>query len=284
MGRRISRSKNLNKAENKNRGEVGMEKSGKIFNFVDKILYIVLGIVWLLFCTVIFISAHELSGIAEIIFSMLMMIIIVTGIIHLSKKTYKLSDAAIFLLVPILYIILAPFAIDTEFYKGGLIIPATVTIICGIPNCFVTYKNQSVQQNVKVSKTLDNAIKFMYIIAAAVWVLGSCFIFINMKNMRYSLEGGQIVAYFIPFLIMLAIIGIGFYGTMKEKGSMLNALLIMILPWTVAIIGFVNHKKFLEGNKFIFNIFGGYIFQSLPVGLLGAVIVIFMMIARKYRK
>lgn len=258
-----------------------MEKTGKAFNLISKIIYIILGVIWVVSTLLCF--WIDYIGVVEILLAVLMMASIVMGVIRLSNGKYKLGDALFILVIQLVYFIIY-FIVENKngaFLKGGIILPSLITIVLGVLNFPVVYKNQNVQENAKLSTTLDMLIKVLYIIAAAVWVIGSIYVFCRMKS-GLRPAGVQIIVYFVPLLVMLVIMGIGFYCLMKDKRSVLNALIIMILPWAETIITFGKAKY--HNDSLGDTILIGYCFPSMAVGLLGAIIVLLMIIRKKYSK
>ena len=147
-----------------------------------------------------------------------------------------------------------------------------------------SYKNKSIEENTKLSTGLDMVLKGLYIIAAAVWVIGSIYIFCRMKP-ELRPAGVQIIIYFISLLIMLAVIGLGFYG-LKEKRSLLNPLAIVVLSWAEVLFVIINGNVIggLDKGKVISKILAGYFFPGMALGLIGAIIVVVMIVRKKYSK
>lgn len=260
-----------------------MEKTGKAFNLISKIIYIILGIIWVVSTLLCFWINY--IGVVEILLAVLMMASIVMGVIRLSNGKYKLGDALFILIIQLVYFIIYFIVEDKNgaFLKGGIILPSLITIVLGVLNFPVVYRNQNVQENAKLSTTLDTVIKALYIIAAAVWVIGSIFVFCRMRP-DFRPAGGQIVIYFIPLLVMLAVIGLGFYGLKKEKRSLLNPLAIMILPWAETIFTFTRGKSSFDTDALGVKILAGYSFPGMALGLVGAIIVVVMIVRKKYSK
>ena len=144
----------------------------------------------------------------------------------------------------------------------------------------VKYTKQDIQENESLSKILDNMMKAVYAIAAVIWVVLSIFLF---TKLREPVTGAKIIIYFIPLLIVLAIIVSQIYFLMKEKHTMVNALIVTVLGWAWTIIGFINLSSRAFDSLGI-TILVGYMFPALAVGILGIIIVVLMAIRRKYSK
>ena len=70
---------------------------------------------------------------------------------------------------------------------------------------------------------------------------------------------------------------------MKEKHTMVNALIVTVLGWAWTIIGFINLSSRAFESLGV-TILVGYMFPALAVGILGIIIVVLMSIRRKYSK
>ena len=68
---------------------------------------------------------------------------------------------------------------------------------------------------------------------------------------------------------------------MKEKHTMINALIVTVLGWVLAIIGFMNLSS-RDFDSLGVAMFVGYMFPALAVGILGTVVVVLTAMRRKY--
>lgn len=259
-----------------------MKKTGKALNNIIKVVYILLAIIWV--CWELLCVVAEYKSTVGTFAVVLIMAILVSGVLRLSKKAYKLIDAMILAGVSLVYLIYGLEGANKEI-ASLMFVPALVTFLASILIVLAAYKNKSIEENTKLSTGLDMVLKGLYIIAAAVWVIGSIYIFCRMKpELRQA--GVQIIIYFIPLLIMLAVIGLGFYGLKKEKRSLLNPLAIVVLSWAEVLFVIINGNVIggLDKGKVISKILAGYFFPGMALGLIGAIIVVVMIVRKKYSK
>ena len=267
-----------------------MKKTGKASNNIIKIVYILLAIIWGAVSLLFFLVGSNLGSVGKVLYflpTVVMLIVIVVGIIHLSKDNYKTRDAVVLAVLPWIFIVVE-FAVSVsqdasrasiEMFMGSFF-QGVITGIVGILIFIVKYTKQDIQENEKLSKILDNMMKAVYAIAAVVWVILSIFLF---TRLREPVTGAKIIIYFIPLLVVLAIIGSQIYFLMKEKHTMINALIVTVLGWVLAIIGFMNLSS-RDFDSLGVAMLVGYMFPALAVGILGIVVVVLTAMRRKYSK
>ena len=267
-----------------------MRKTGKVSNNIIKIVYILLAIIWVAVSLLFFLVGSNLGSVGKVLYflpTVVMLIVIVVGIIHLSKDNYKTRDAVVLAVLPWIFIVVE-FAVSVsqdasrasiEVFMGSFF-QGVITGIVGILIFIVKYTKQDIQENEKLSKILDNMMKAVYAIAAVIWVILSIFLF---TRLREPVTDAKIIIYFIPLLVVLAIIGSQIYFLMKEKHTMINALIVTVLGWVLAIIGFMNLSS-RDFDSLGVAMFVGYMFPALAVGMLGTVVVVLTAMRRKYSK
>lgn len=267
-----------------------MKKTGKALNNIMKVVYILLAIIWVAASLIFLLAVENLDSVGKVFYFLpvvVMLIVLVMGIIHLSKDNYKTRDAVVLAVLPWIFIVVE-FAVSVsqdasrasiEMFMGSFF-QGVVTGIVGILIFIVKYTKQDIQENESLSKILDNMMKAVYAIAAVIWVALSIFLF---TKLREPVTGAKIIIYFIPLLIVLAIIVSQIYFLMKEKHTMVNALIVTVLGWAWTIIGFINLSSRAFDSLGI-TILVGYMFPALALGILGIIIVVLMAIRRKYSK
>lgn len=267
-----------------------MKKTGKASNNIIKVVYILLAIIWVAVSLLFLLAVENLDAVGKVLYflpTVIMVIVIVMGIIHLSKDNYKTRDAVVLAVLPLCIIFIEfVMSVSQEVSRAsvevfiGSFFQSIITGIVGILIFIVKYKKQDVQENEKLSNKLDNMMKIVYAIAAVIWVILSIFIF---TRFREPVTGASIIIYFIPLLVGLAVIGSQIYFLMKEKHTMVNALVVTVLAWLETILGYIN---LANTNHQILGIkmSVGYMFPALSVGILGIVIVVLTAMRRKYSK
>lgn len=262
-----------------------MKKTGKALNNIMKVVYILLAIIWVAVSLIFLLAVENLDSVGKVFYFLpvvVMLIVLVMGIIHLSKNNYKTRDAVALAVLPWAFIIIEFImsrTMSTEVMLGSFF-QSIITGVIGILIFIVKYTKQDIQENESLSKILDNMMKAVYAIAAVIWVVLSIFLF---TKLREPVTGAKIIIYFIPLLIVLAIIVSQIYFLMKEKHTMVNALIVTVLGWAWTIIGFINLSSRAFDSLGI-TILVGYMFPALAVGILGIIIVVLMAIRRKYSK
>ena len=262
-----------------------MKKTGKALNNIMKVVYILLAIIWVAASLIFLLAVENLDSVGKVFYFLpvvVMLIVLVMGIIHLSKDNYKTRDAVALAVLPWAFIIIEFImsrTMSTEVMVGSFF-QSIITGVIGILIFIVKYTKQDIQENESLSKILDNMMKAVYAIAAVIWVVLSIFLF---TKLREPVTGAKIIIYFIPLLVVLAIIVSQIYFLMKEKHTMVNALIVTVLGWAWTIIGFINLSSRAFDSLGI-TILVGYMFPALAVGILGIIIVVLMAIRRKYSK
>lgn len=262
-----------------------MKKTGKALNNIMKVVYILLAIIWVAAGLIFLLAVENLDSVGKVFYFLpvvVMLIVLVMGIIHLSKNNYKTRDAVALAVLPWAFIIIEFImsrTMSTEVMVGSFF-QSIITGIIGILTFIVKYTKQDVQENESLSKILDNMMKAVYAIAAVIWVVLSIFLF---TKLREPVTGAKIIIYFIPLLIVLAIIVSQIYFLVKEKHTMVNALIVTVLGWAWTIIGFISPSSRAFDSLGV-TILVGYMFPALAVGILGIIIVVLMSIRRKYSK
>lgn len=262
-----------------------MKKTGKALNNIMKVVYILLAIIWVAASLIFLLAVENLDSVGRVFYFLpvvVMLIVLVMGIIHLSKNNYKTRDAVALAVLPWAFIIIEFImsrTMSTEVMLGSFF-QSIITGIIGILIFIVKYTKQDIQENESLSKILDNMMKAVYAIAAVIWVVLSIFLF---TKLREPVTGAKIIIYFIPLLIVLAIIVSQIYFLMKEKHTMVNALIVTVLGWAWTIIGF-NNLSSRAFDSLGITILVGYMFPALAVGILGIIIVVLTSIRRKYSK
>ncbi len=262
-----------------------MKKTGKASNNIIKIVYVLLAIIWVAVSLLFLLAVENLDAVGKVFYFLpvvVMLIVLVMGITHLSKNNYKTRDAVALAVLPWAFIIIEFImsrGMSTEVMLGSFF-QSIITGIIGILLFIVKYTKQDVQENESLSKILDNMMKAVYAIAAVIWVVLSIFLF---TRLREPVTGAKIIVYFIPLLIVLVVIVGQIYFLMKEKHTMVNALIVTVLGWAWAIIGFINLSS-RDFDSLGITMLVGYMFPALAVGILGIIIVVLMAIRRKYSK
>lgn len=85
-----------------------MRKTGKASNNIIKIVYILLAIIWVAVSLLFFLVGSNLGSVGKVIYflpTVVMLIVIVVGIIHLSKDNYKTRDAVVLAVLPWIFIV-----------------------------------------------------------------------------------------------------------------------------------------------------------------------------------
>ena len=167
-----------------------MRKTGKASNNIIKIVYILLAIIWVAVSLLFFLVGSNLGSVGKVLYflpTVVMLIVIVVGIIHLSKDNYKTRDAVVLAVLPWIFIVV-DFAVSVsqdasrasiEVFMGSFF-QGVITGIVGILIFIVKYTKQDIQENEKLSKILDNMMKAVYAIAAVIWVILSIFLFTRL--------------------------------------------------------------------------------------------------------
>ena len=103
-----------------------MEKTGKAFNLIMKIIYIVLAIIWGCWELLCVVAGYKSTvGTFAVV---LIMAILVSGVLRLSKKAYKLIDAMILAGVSLVYLIYGLEGANKEI-ASLMFVPALVTFL-----------------------------------------------------------------------------------------------------------------------------------------------------------
>ena len=180
-----------------------MKKTGKALNNIIKIVYILLAIIWVAASLIFLLAVENLDSVGKAFYFLqvvVMLIVLVMGIIHLSKNNYKTRDAVALAVLPWAFIIIEFIMsrrMSTEVMVGSFF-QSIITGIIGILIFIVKYTKQDIQENESLSKILDNMMKAVYAIAAVIWVVLSIFLF---TKLREPVTGAKIIIYFIPLLI-----------------------------------------------------------------------------------
>ena len=154
-----------------------MRKTGKASNNIIKIVYILLAIIWVAVSLLFFLVGSNLGSVGKVIYflpTVVMLIVIVVGIIHLSKDNYKTRDAVVLAVLPWIFIVVE-FAVSVsqdasrasiEVFMGSFF-QGVITGIVGILIFIVKYTKQDIQENEKLSKILDNMMNLLYSIISS---------------------------------------------------------------------------------------------------------------------
>lgn len=141
-----------------------MRKTGKASNNIIKIVYILLAIIWVAVSLLFFLVGSNLGSVGKVIYflpTVVMLIVIVVGIIHLSKDNYKTRDAVVLAVLPWIFIVVE-FAVSVsqdasrasiEVFMGSFF-QGVITGIVGILIFIVKYTKQDIQENEKVKQDI----------------------------------------------------------------------------------------------------------------------------------
>lgn len=155
-----------------------MRKTGKASNNIIKIVYILLAIIWVAVSLLFFLVGSNLGSVGKVIYflpTVVMLIVIVVGIIHLSKDNYKTRDAVVLAVLPWIFIVVE-FAVSVsqdasrasiEVFMGSFF-QGVITGIVGILIFIVKYTKQDIQENEKLigAPVLSDIIREVFGISA----------------------------------------------------------------------------------------------------------------------
>lgn len=140
----------------------------------------------------------------------------------------------------------------------------------------------------KSGKGLKITIGILYVLIAVAWLIWSLtwFSFIN-----YNFASIYSVIYFIPLLVMFAIIGAGIYRLVKDKDKVLDTIVMLaVMILLIVIENIVNANAVIDFKNGNFNVTAmGMIFrvysQASVLTVIGGVLaVILAAIRNKKRK
>ncbi len=140
----------------------------------------------------------------------------------------------------------------------------------------------------KSGKGLKITIGIVYVLIAVAWLIWSLtwFSFIN-----YNFASIYSVIYFIPLLVMFAIIGAGIYRLIKDKDKVLDTIvLVAFMVLMIVIVNIVNANAVIDFENGNFDvtvtgmIFRVYSQASILTVIGGVLAVILAAIRNKKRK
>lgn len=140
----------------------------------------------------------------------------------------------------------------------------------------------------KSGKGLKITIGIVYVLIAVAWLIWSLtwFSFIN-----YNFASIYSVIYFIPLLVMFAIIGAGIYRLIKDKDKVLDtSVLVAFMVLMIVIVNIVNANAVIDFENGNFDvtvtgmIFRVYSQASILTVIGGVLAVILAAIRNKKRK
>lgn len=140
----------------------------------------------------------------------------------------------------------------------------------------------------KSGKGLKITIGILYVLIAVAWLIWSLtwFSFIN-----YNFASIYSVIYFIPLLVMFAIIGAGIYRLVKDKDKVLDTIVMLaVMILLIVIENIVNANAVIDFKNGNFNVTAmGMIFRvysqaSILTVIGGVLAVILAAIRNKKRK
>ena len=140
----------------------------------------------------------------------------------------------------------------------------------------------------KSGKGLKITIGIVYVLIAVAWLIWSLtwFSFIN-----YNFASIYSVIYFIPLLVMFAIIGAGIYRLIKDKDKVLDTIvLVAFMVLMIVIVNIVNANAVIDFENGNFDvtvtgmIFRVYSQASILTVIAGVLAVILAAIRNKKRK
>lgn len=140
----------------------------------------------------------------------------------------------------------------------------------------------------KSGKGLKITIGIVYVLIAVAWLIWSLtwFSFIN-----YNFAGIYSVIYFIPLLVMFAIIGAGIYRLIKDKDKVLDTIvMVAFMVLMIVIANIVNANAVIDFENGNFDvtvtgmIFRVYCQASILTVIGGVLAVILAAIRNKKRK